>query len=79
MTTLRTHSFEDEIVISSAVYGVVHSIEAAVVKIQETLATWNSRSADRRQLAAMSDYLLLDIGLTRADVAAEVNKYFWQR
>jgi uncharacterized protein YjiS (DUF1127 family) len=78
MTTLRTHNFEDEIVFSSALYGFVHRIEAAAIKVQETLATWASRSEDRRQLALMSDRMLLDIGLNRIDVAAETNKYFWQ-
>jgi uncharacterized protein YjiS (DUF1127 family) len=78
MTTLRTHNFEDEIVISSALYGIVHRIEAAAIKAQQTLATWTSRSEDRRQLALMSDRMLLDIGLTRIDIAAETSKYFWQ-
>ena len=78
MTTLRTHNFEDEIVISSALYSAVHSIETVAVKVQKTLATWTSRSEDRRQLALMSDRMLLDIGLTRVDIAAETSKYFWQ-
>lgn len=78
MTILRTHNFEDEIVFSSALYGIVQRIETAAVKVQKTFATWASRSDDRRQLAAMSDRMLLDIGLNRADVAAEVTKYFWQ-
>ncbi len=29
--------------------------------------------------AELSDHLLEDIGLTRAEVAVEINKYFWQR
>ena len=78
MTTLRTHKFEDELVFSTALYGFVHRIEAAAVKVQKTLATWASRSEDRRQLALMSDRMLMDIGLTRIDVAAETDKYFWQ-
>ena len=78
MTILRTRNFEDEIVISSALYGIVHRIGAAVVKVEKTLATWASRSEDRRHLAVMSDRMLLDIGLTRVDVAAEANKFFWQ-
>ena len=78
MTTLRTHNFEDEIVISSALYGIVHRIDAAAVKVQKTLATWASRSEDRRQLAVMSDRMLQDIGLNRVDVAAETDKFFWQ-
>jgi len=78
MTSLRTRNFEDELVISTALYGFVHSIEAAVVKVQKILATWASRAEDRRQLALMSDRMLMDIGLNRIDIAAETDKYFWQ-
>lgn len=78
MTTLSSHNFEDEIVISSAVYGLVQRFEAATVKVQKTLATWSARAEDRRQLSVMSDRMLIDIGLTRADVAVETDKYFWQ-
>ena len=48
---------------------------------QEALATlrlWRERARQRRQLAAMDDYLLNDIGLTRVDVEAEFQKPFWR-
>ena len=32
----------------------------------------------RRHLAALSDWQLKDIGLSRADVAAETGKSFWR-
>ncbi|MCZ6882069.1 MAG: DUF1127 domain-containing protein [Gammaproteobacteria bacterium] len=79
MTTVRLHHFVDDNDISSSVYGLVQRIEAAVKDVRETLSTWASRSEDRRQLGLMSDHLLNDIGLSRAAVAVEVNKYFWQR
>lgn len=79
MTTVRLHHFIDDNDISSSVYGLVQRIEAAAKKVRETLSTWASRSEDRRQLGLMSDHLLNDIGLNRAAVAVEVNKYFWQR
>ena len=78
MTTLSSHNFDDEIVISSAVYGLVQRFEATAVKVQKTLTTWAARSEDRHQLSAMSDRMLMDIGLSRADVAVETDKYFWQ-
>jgi uncharacterized protein YjiS (DUF1127 family) len=36
------------------------------------------RSRQRRQLAELDDYMLRDIGLSRADVASESRKHFWQ-
>jgi uncharacterized protein YjiS (DUF1127 family) len=37
------------------------------------------RSRQRRQLAELDDYMLRDVGLTRADVASELRKPFWQQ
>ncbi len=79
MTTLRLHKFVNDIDISSAVYGIVQRIEAASVKVLDTLAIWGSRSRERQQLSELSDRMLKDIGLTRAQVAVEVGKYFWQQ
>ena len=79
MTTLRLPNFVNDIDISSAVYGIVQRIEAASVKVLDTLAIWGSRSRERQQLSELSDRMLEDIGLTRAQVAVEVGKYFWQQ
>jgi uncharacterized protein YjiS (DUF1127 family) len=79
MTTVRLHQFVEDNDISSAVYGMVQRIEAAAKKVGVTLSTWGSRIEDRRQLSLMNDRLLTDIGLTRAQVSVEVDKYFWQR
>jgi uncharacterized protein YjiS (DUF1127 family) len=38
---------------------------------------WLRRSRTRRALAALSDYELRDIGLTRDDVRKEIAKPFW--
>ena len=40
---------------------------------------WAERARQRRQLAELDDYMLRDIGLTRADVASEIRKAFWQQ
>ncbi len=79
MTTVRLHQFVEDNDISSAVYGMVQRIEVAAKKVTMTLSTWASRIEDRRQLGLMNDRLLADIGLTRAQVSVEVDKYFWQR
>jgi uncharacterized protein YjiS (DUF1127 family) len=41
-------------------------------------ATWRERSRVRRQLAAMSDRELHDIGICRAEVACEISRPFWR-
>jgi len=40
--------------------------------------TWYDRARQRRQLQGLSDHMLHDIGLGRADVEAETAKRFWQ-
>lgn len=44
----------------------------------ETLLAWQHRAAERQQLAALSDYDLKDVGLTRTDAVMEARKPFWQ-
>ena len=41
------------------------------------LSTWFDRARQRRQLHALDDRMLKDIGLTRADVDFEMGKRFW--
>ena len=50
---------------------------SAAAVIEDVLA-WFERVRQRRQLGELSDHMLKDIGLTRADVEAEVTKPFWQ-
>jgi uncharacterized protein YjiS (DUF1127 family) len=42
------------------------------------LKIWRQRLRDRRELAAMDDRSLRDIGLTRYDVELELRKPFWR-
>lgn len=44
----------------------------------ETLCRWQARVESRRHLAELDDRMLADVGLSRADVAPEVAKSFWQ-
>jgi uncharacterized protein YjiS (DUF1127 family) len=78
MTTLRLHKFIDDIDVSSAVHGIIQHLEASTVKVLNTLSIWGARSRERQQLSELNDRMLEDIGLTRAQVAVEVGKYFWQ-
>ena len=42
------------------------------------LVTWQERARQRRQLAALDEYLLRDLGISRSDVHAEQRKPFWE-
>ena len=44
----------------------------------DLLLTWHARARQRRQLQSLSDHMLRDLGLTRADVMAEASKPFWR-
>jgi uncharacterized protein YjiS (DUF1127 family) len=39
---------------------------------------WRSRAESRRTMSMLSDHVLRDIGVTRADVDREVMKPFWR-
>ncbi|HEU0217091.1 MAG TPA: DUF1127 domain-containing protein [Stellaceae bacterium] len=43
-----------------------------------TLRQWHRRVKERRQLVGLSDLMLHDIGLTRADAEFLANKPFWK-
>ncbi len=43
------------------------------------VSEWRRRACGRRELAALSDRCLRDIGLTRYDALREARKPFWQR
>lgn len=42
-----------------------------------TLRHWIRVARERRQLAALDDRALQDIGLTRADAIGEYDRHFW--
>jgi uncharacterized protein YjiS (DUF1127 family) len=44
----------------------------------DLLLTWSERARERRQLQALSDHMLHDIGLGRVDVEVEAGKPFWR-
>ena len=55
------------------------SFARGAIRVAELLLTWHERSRQRRQLQCLSDHMLRDIGLSRADVLAEATKPFWER
>ena len=53
------------------------SIEAAARALR-TLLIWQERDRQRHALAQLDARMLKDIGLSRAEVALELRKPFWQ-
>ena len=62
--------------------GLAHILAADLVpvldRVIETPIAWLERLRERRQLAALSDGMLKDIGVSRADVEHLVEKPFWK-
>lgn len=53
-------------------------LAALPLRLLDALLTWQQRAAERRHLAALDDRLLKDMGLSRADVAQELEKPVWR-
>ena len=56
----------------------VVAVEPALAGAVGRLLDWIELSRQRRHLLELSDALLKDIGLTRADVEGEAAKPFWR-
>ena len=52
--------------------------QGLVLGIAMMVETWFERHRQRRALLELSDHMLKDIGLSRADVAEETAKPFWR-
>jgi len=50
-----------------------------VARLLSAVLEWQDRANQRHRLRGMSDYMLKDLGLTRADVEWEASKPFWMR
>ena len=67
-------SVRDGTVSTSGAAPVVTIAGVAVAVLRE----WRRRARQRRALALMSEYLLRDIGVTRAEASRESVKPFWR-
>ncbi|MCP4075896.1 MAG: DUF1127 domain-containing protein [Gammaproteobacteria bacterium] len=59
---------------TSIQYLILNGFELAV----ETLQLWIDRHHHRQQLSELSDHMLKDIGISKADVYKEIRKPFWK-
>ena len=58
--------------------SVLARVAGGIVSLSDHLLTWQARASQRRRLSELPDYLLSDIGVTRADAEREVSKPFWR-
>jgi uncharacterized protein YjiS (DUF1127 family) len=53
-------------------------LASGVDRAIDLLLTWHDRSRQRRHLRSLSNHMLHDIGVSRADVEGEATKPFWR-
>jgi len=68
-----------EISRSGGIVPARRRVPSNLSKAFDLLLLWLQRRRERRKLGALSDYMLKDLGITRADIDAEVHKSFWRR
>ena len=57
--------------------NVVGLAKRTAVAALDTLAEWQERARQRRQLQELDDHMLRDLGLSRADAQRESERPFW--
>jgi uncharacterized protein YjiS (DUF1127 family) len=57
--------------------GAVAAVRRRLSPILYTAWLWHERARQRRHLQHLSEHMLRDLGLSRADVHAEADKPFW--
>jgi uncharacterized protein YjiS (DUF1127 family) len=77
--TIGTRGSSALVLILAVSWFAVRRLGYGVGRAAEIGLDWLERSRQRRQLGGLSDHMLRDIGLTRADAWAEAEKPFWRR
>ena len=54
------------------------TVPQLIMTVLTEFAAWQNRARQRRHLAGLDDYMLRDIGLSRADVHREISKPVWR-
>jgi uncharacterized protein YjiS (DUF1127 family) len=71
MIALHRHT---DLIPSSRTLPIWQALNAAVGQ----LAVWFERHRQRRELLALSEHMLKDLGISRADAHDESSKRFWE-
>jgi uncharacterized protein YjiS (DUF1127 family) len=54
------------------------AVRRGLIKIGEALLAWQDRARERRALMELSDHMLRDIGISRAEAHREAARPFWR-
>jgi uncharacterized protein YjiS (DUF1127 family) len=74
----HAHGMLDLVPRSGLAHIIANDVVPIVDRVIETPIAWLERMRERRQLAGLSDGMLKDIGVSRADVEHVVEKPFWR-
>lgn len=75
MMTAKSHLLLDR---RTAVYAD-HKSRWSFAQFVDILLEWHERARQRQALRVLSDHMLEDIGISRADAEREAGKPFWER
>ena len=68
--------------LSSPIFLRSADLKRLIIKLKnalaQRLARWYTNYRTRQELAELPDYILKDIGITRADAEREADKAFWK-
>jgi uncharacterized protein YjiS (DUF1127 family) len=58
--------------------GLRSAARRGVVRVVEALLAWHDRARERRALLELSDQMLKDLGISRAQAEGEAARPFWR-
>ncbi|HWA48981.1 MAG TPA: DUF1127 domain-containing protein [Dongiaceae bacterium] len=58
--------------------AVARALSLELIDFGNLLLLWQARWLQRARLDRLSDHMLKDLGISRADVSREVRKPFWR-
>jgi uncharacterized protein YjiS (DUF1127 family) len=54
------------------------AVRRSLIRVAEAFLAWHDRARERRALMQLSDHMLRDIGISRAEAQGEAAKPFWR-
>jgi uncharacterized protein YjiS (DUF1127 family) len=76
MSTVTIHS--SQATLAGPVRSQAGPAHRWLLRLFDTLLSWQERARQRYDLQQLDDHMLRDLGLSRADVVAEITKPFWR-
>lgn len=63
----------------SRVRAIARALSLELIDLGNLLLVWQARWRERGHLHRLSDHMLKDIGISRADADHEAGQHFWRR